>query len=62
VVVPYQYTMIIWAVLLGYVVFGDRPQPHVLIGGAIIIAAGLFIFVREQAVGRSETPPVPPPA
>lgn len=62
VVVPYQYTMILWAVLLGYLVFGDRPQPHVLIGGAIIIAAGLFIFLREQAVGGAETPSVPPPA
>jgi drug/metabolite transporter (DMT)-like permease len=62
VVVPYQYTLILWAVLLGYLVFGDQPQPHVLIGGAIIIAAGLFIFLRERAVGGSETPPVPPPA
>ena len=62
VVVPYQYTLILWAVLLGYLVFGDQPQPHVLIGGAIIIAAGLFIFLREQTVGQRETPPVPPPA
>jgi len=49
-------------VLLGYLVFGDQPQPHVLIGGAIIIAAGLFIFLRERTVGGSETPSVPPPA
>ena len=62
VVVPYQYTLILWAVLLGYLVFGDQPQPHVLIGGAIIIAAGLFIFLRERAVGGAATPPVPPPA
>ena len=50
VVVPYQYTMIIWAIVLGYVVFGDVPDLFTLAGAAIIIAAGLYIFWREQAV------------
>ncbi len=48
VVVPYQYTMIVWAVVLGYVVFGDVPDLFTLAGAAIIIAAGLYIFWREQ--------------
>lgn len=52
VVVPYQYTMIIWAVIFGYLVFGDMPSLATLIGAAIIIAAGLYIFVREQQLGR----------
>jgi drug/metabolite transporter (DMT)-like permease len=50
VVVPYQYMMIVWAVMLGYFVFGDAPRAHVLAGAAIIIAAGLFIFFREQSL------------
>src|SRR5260370_42640945 len=54
VVVPYQYTMIIWAVGLGYVVFGDVPDLFTLAGAAIIIAAGLYIFWREQVQGRPE--------
>lgn len=66
VVVPYQYTMIIWAVVLGYLVFGDVPEVHILIGGAIIAAAGIYIFLREQRQGRREepctSPPVTPPA
>jgi drug/metabolite transporter (DMT)-like permease len=49
VVVPYQYTMIVWGALLGYLVFGDVPRPNVLAGAAVIVAAGLYIFVREQA-------------
>ncbi|HEX2215560.1 MAG TPA: DMT family transporter [Xanthobacteraceae bacterium] len=61
VVVPYQYTLIVWAVVLGYLVFGDVPQPHVLIGSTIIIAAGLFIFWREQVAMGREPPVVPPP-
>jgi drug/metabolite transporter (DMT)-like permease len=49
VVVPYQYTMIVWGALLGYLVFGDVPSVNVFVGAAIIVAAGLYIFVREQA-------------
>jgi drug/metabolite transporter (DMT)-like permease len=52
VVVPYQYTMIIWAVALGYAVFGDVPDVFTLAGAAIIIAAGLYIFWREQVQSR----------
>jgi drug/metabolite transporter (DMT)-like permease len=61
VVVPYQYSMIVWAVLFGYFVFGDVPQIATIIGAAIIIAAGIYIFLREQALGREE-PAVNPPA
>ena len=49
VVMPYQYSQIIWAVLLGYLVFGDWPDNTMLMGSGIIVAAGLFIFFREQA-------------
>ncbi len=53
VVVPYQYMMIVWAVLFGYFVFGNVPRPQTLVGAAIIIGAGLFIFFREQSVGMA---------
>jgi drug/metabolite transporter (DMT)-like permease len=55
VVVPYQYTMIVWAVALGYLVFGDVPDVFTLAGAAIIIAAGLYIFWREQAQSRRKS-------
>ncbi len=54
IVVPYQYTTIIWAVLFGYWVFGDVPDAALLIGTGIIIAAGLFIVLRERALARRE--------
>src|SRR6188508_561909 len=60
VVVPYQYSMIVWAVLFGYVVFGDVPSPATIVGAAIIIGAGIYIFLREQQLGREE-PVVSPP-
>jgi drug/metabolite transporter (DMT)-like permease len=49
IVAPYQYTIIVWAIVLGYAVFGNEPDPFTLAGAAIIVAAGLYIFWREQA-------------
>ncbi len=47
-VVPYQYTLIVWAVILGYLVFGDVPSTSTLIGASIIVASGIWIFWDEQ--------------
>jgi drug/metabolite transporter (DMT)-like permease len=60
VVVPYQYSMIIWAVIFGYFVFGDVPSIATIAGAAIIIGAGLYIFLRERDLGRRETVVSPP--
>jgi drug/metabolite transporter (DMT)-like permease len=61
VVVPYQYTMIVWATVFGYAVFGDVPNLLTLAGAAIIIGAGLYIFWREQMRGQSRpTSPLHP--
>src|ERR1700726_4883685 len=60
VVVPYQYSMIVWAVIFGYLVFGDVPSMATIAGAAIIIGAGLYIFLRERNLGRGETVVSPP--
>lgn len=60
VVVPYQYTLLLWAVLFGWFVFGEVPDIYTLLGGAVIVAAGLYIFWREQASAR-DMPFTPPP-
>jgi drug/metabolite transporter (DMT)-like permease len=59
-VAPYQYSMIVWAVMFGYAVFGDVPSMATIAGAAIIIAAGLYIFLRERELGRRETVVNPP--
>jgi drug/metabolite transporter (DMT)-like permease len=60
-VVPYQYSMIIWGIVFGFVVFGDVPEIAMLVGAAIIICAGIYIFIREQArrVQTQEMPDLP---
>jgi drug/metabolite transporter (DMT)-like permease len=60
VVVPYQYSMIVWAVIFGFIVFGDVPSWATIVGAAIIIGAGLYIFLRERELGRGETVVSPP--
>ena len=60
VVVPYQYSMIIWAVMFGYAVFGDVPSIATIVGASIIIGAGFYIFLRERDLGRGETVVSPP--
>jgi drug/metabolite transporter (DMT)-like permease len=52
--------MIIWAVMFGIAVFGDVPEPATVVGAAIIIAAGLYIFLRERKLGHEEAAVNPP--
>jgi drug/metabolite transporter (DMT)-like permease len=52
VVVPYQYTTILWAILLGYFIFDDIPRADMLAGAVVIIAAGIYIFVREARTSK----------
>lgn len=58
-VAPLQYTLLFWAIVFGWMVFGDVPRFSMLIGSGFIIASGLFIFFREQQLkrqGRIESP------
>jgi drug/metabolite transporter (DMT)-like permease len=41
-VAPFEYTGLIWAVLLGAVVFGDLPSASFWAGSAVIVGAGLY--------------------
>lgn len=52
-VVPLQYTSLIWAVLFGWIFFGDLPRTAMLVGAGFIVASGLFIFFREQTLKRN---------
>lgn len=59
---PFDYTGLIWAMALGYGLFGEIPSGQILTGAAIVIGAGLFILYREnrRRVERAapKTPPV----
>jgi drug/metabolite transporter (DMT)-like permease len=50
---PFVYTQLIWMIAIGYVIFGDVPAAATLVGGALVIGSGLYIFRREAARARS---------
>jgi drug/metabolite transporter (DMT)-like permease len=58
VVVPYQYTLIVWSVVFGWLMFAELPDVYTVAGAAIIVAAGLYIFWRERVTAR-KAPPAP---
>jgi drug/metabolite transporter (DMT)-like permease len=60
VVVPYQYSTIVWAVILGYIFFGDVPAWSMVAGATIIIGAGIYIFMRERALAKTIVAADPP--
>jgi len=51
VVAPFDYSSLLWALLLGYWLFGELPDTLVYVGAAIVTAAGLFVIWRERQLG-----------
>lgn len=61
VLAPFSYTQIVWMTASGYVVFGNIPDRWVFIGAGIVIASGLYMWMRERQLGKTTTAAVPPP-
>jgi drug/metabolite transporter (DMT)-like permease len=55
-VAPFQYFSLVWALLLGFAVWGDLPTASLLIGSAIVVGSGLFLLWRESGRPKSEAP------
>lgn len=51
-VAPLQYTLLLWAVVFGWLFFGDVPQTSIVIGAGLIVLSGLYIFFRENTLKR----------
>ena len=60
VVVPFDYTQLLWAVLLGWYFFGNQPPATTWAGAAVIIASGLYTLYREHKLGRDKPRTAPP--
>jgi drug/metabolite transporter (DMT)-like permease len=53
-VAPFRYTSLLWAIVLGLVVFGDLPDFWTLVGAGIVVGAGLFTLWRERQLRRQK--------
>jgi drug/metabolite transporter (DMT)-like permease len=58
-VAPFRYTIILFAIASGVLVFGNFPDGMTLVGTAIVVAAGLYTFHREQSLRRLANRPRP---
>lgn len=47
-VAPFQYTQVLWGVLLGIVIFGEWPKANVYAGLAIVVAAGIMLMQKPK--------------
>ncbi|MBO6719177.1 MAG: DMT family transporter [Rhizobiaceae bacterium] len=62
-IAPFEYTSMILGIISGYLFFGDLPTVNMLVGGVIVVGAGIFIIWREHRLGlergkaRKITPP-----
>jgi len=54
VLAPFQYSQMLWGVTYGYLVFGDRPDAWLAVGGGIVIGSGFYLLHREARAKRDE--------
>jgi drug/metabolite transporter (DMT)-like permease len=52
-VAPFRYTSLLWAIILGLMIFGEWPDGWTLIGSAIVVGAGLFSLWRERKLRQT---------
>jgi drug/metabolite transporter (DMT)-like permease len=58
-IAPFEYTALLWATLLGFLVWGELPDTVTLAGASIVIVSGLYIIYRETRKVRSPGPRLP---
>ena len=51
-VTPFYYLMLVWALMFGFFIWGDIPSVSLLVGSAIVVMTGLFLFLREARLQR----------
>jgi drug/metabolite transporter (DMT)-like permease len=57
VMAPLDYTRLLFAVMLGYALFGDIPNTMTMIGASVVMASTIYITLREAQLGKPKPPP-----
>ena len=52
VVAPFRYVVILWAIVVGYVVWREVPDLAMILGTALVIASGIYTIHRERRIAR----------
>ncbi|EDP62978.1 acetylornithine deacetylase [alpha proteobacterium BAL199] len=56
-IAPFSYSTLVWAILIGVFAFGSYPDAPTLIGGALLVAAGIYVWHRERLITGMPTNP-----
>ncbi|MBZ4022991.1 EamA family transporter [Rhodobacter sp. TJ_12] len=57
VITPFRYTRLIFALIIGWAVFAEKPDLWTLVGGAIIVGSGLYTLARQRIRARANAAP-----
>jgi drug/metabolite transporter (DMT)-like permease len=52
-VMPFYYLMLVWALGYGFLIWGDVPTAGLLVGSAVVVGSGFFLFWREARLQRA---------
>ncbi|WP_170438993.1 DMT family transporter [Ruegeria arenilitoris] len=55
---PFRYTRLLFSILAGMWMFGERPDLMTMIGASLIIGSGMYTFIRERRIARAMAPAV----
>jgi len=55
-IAPFRYTSLLWALIIGFAVWGDAPDPWIVAGGVVIVAAGVLMLRSEAPAGQGRGP------
>ena len=53
---PYSYTLLVWATLTGWLAFGDVPDGWTILGGAVVVASGLYTWHHDRSRANAAKP------
>ena len=53
-VAPFRYSILLYALVIGFVVFGDLPSATTLLGSAVVVASGVYTLYRERVRGLTK--------
>lgn len=51
---PYAYTLLLWATVMGFLVFGDVPDGWTVLGGAVVVLSGLYTWHHDRRYARAQ--------
>ncbi len=61
-IASFEYVSMLWGLTFGYLFFSEVPSASIMVGGAIVVAAGIFIIFRERALGLERQRTAMPPS